>query len=67
MGLMLWATRSAHIVGRVSQKEKHHEKQDDQDSVLNGDVARNGLGLSTGRYLACPALLSHVMPHKVTT
>lgn len=58
--------RSAQIVGRVSQKEKTHEKQDYQDSALNDDVARNGLGVSTGRYLACSPLLSKSVSPKVT-
>jgi hypothetical protein len=48
-----------------SQKEKHHAKQDYQDSALNGDVARNWLGLSTGRYFTCPPLLSEAVSTEV--
>jgi hypothetical protein len=66
MALMLQATRSAHIVGRESQKEeKRYEKQDYQDSSVDGDVARKWLGLGSGRYYTCASLLSEAMSTEV--
>jgi hypothetical protein len=62
---MLFIAGSDISVGRLSQKEKQHEKRDCQDSAIDGDVACNRLGFSTGRYFACASLLSEAVSTEV--
>jgi hypothetical protein len=62
---MLFIAGSDISVGRLSQKEKQHEKRDYQDSAIDGDVACNRLGFSTGRYFACAPLLSAAVSTEV--
>jgi len=66
MRLMLFIAGPDISVGRLLQKEKQHEKRDYQDSAIDGDVACNRLGFSTGRYFACPPLLSEAVSTEVT-
>ena|SRR5579859_2871303 len=65
MRLMLFIAGPDISVGRLSQKEKQHEKRDYQDSAIDGDVACNRLGFSTGRYFACAPLLSEAVSTEV--
>jgi len=47
------------------KRRKQHEKQDYQDSAVDGDVARDWLGFGAGRYFACASLLSQAMSTEV--
>ena len=67
MRLMLLATRSAYITDVYPKKEKHHEKQSYQDSSIDGNVARNGLGFGPGRYIAGTSLLSPSVRREITS
>ncbi len=48
-----------------AQGENKHEKQDYQDSAVDGDLARNWLGFGAGRYYTCASLLSQAMSTEV--